>query len=48
MPQGMSQWACATVVGRYLVYRDQHHLATPYVIALRDRLAAALPDQGAP
>ena len=23
--------------------RDQHHLATPYVIALRDRLAAAMP-----
>jgi hypothetical protein len=44
-----TNWACptdpcATVVGRYLVYRDQHHLATPYVIALRDRLAAALPD----
>jgi hypothetical protein len=33
---------CPTVVGRYLVYRDQHHLATPYVIALRDRLADAL------
>jgi peptidoglycan/LPS O-acetylase OafA/YrhL len=43
-----SGWACPTdpcptVVGRYLVYRDRHHLATPYVIALRDRLAAALP-----
>ena len=41
-------WACPTdpcpaVVGRFLVYRDQHHLATPYVLALRDRLAAALP-----
>jgi len=35
---------CPTVVGRYLVYRDQHHLATPYVTALRDRLAAALPE----
>jgi peptidoglycan/LPS O-acetylase OafA/YrhL len=44
-----TNWACptdpcATVVGRYLVYRDGHHLATPYVVALRDRLAAALPD----
>ena len=41
-------WACPTdpcpaVIGRFLVYRDQHHLATPYVIALRDRLAAAMP-----
>ncbi len=39
---------CPTVVGRYLVYRDQHHLATPYVTALRDRLAGALPALGAP
>lgn len=39
---------CPTVVGRYLVYRDQHHLATPYVIALRDRLADALPAVGSP
>jgi hypothetical protein len=30
-------------VGRFLVYRDQHHLATPYVLALRHRLVAALP-----
>ncbi len=42
-------WACPTdpctaVVGRYLVYRDRHHLATPYVIALRERLAAGLED----
>jgi len=41
-------WACPTdpcpsVVGRYLVYHDRHHLSTPYVTALRDRLAAALP-----
>ena len=41
-------WACPTdpcpsVIGRFLVYRDQHHLATPYVVALRDRLAGALP-----
>jgi hypothetical protein len=43
-----TDWACPTdpcpaVVGRYLVYRDTHHLATPYVVALRERLAAALP-----
>lgn len=42
-----TNWACPTdpctaVIGRYLVYRDRHHLATPYVIALRERLAAAL------
>jgi len=42
-----TDWACPTdpcptVVGRYLVYRDTHHLATPYVIALRERLGAAL------
>jgi peptidoglycan/LPS O-acetylase OafA/YrhL len=48
-----TNWACptdpcTTVVGRYLVYRDEHHLATPYVTALRDRLAAALPDPGRP
>ena len=48
-----TNWACPTdpcpaVVGRYLVYRDQHHLATPYVTALWDRLAAALPDPGSP
>ncbi len=46
-----TDWACPTdpcpsVVGRFLVYRDQHHLATPYVTALRDRLAAALPVPG--
>jgi peptidoglycan/LPS O-acetylase OafA/YrhL len=43
-----TDWACPTdpcpaIVGRYLVYRDTHHLATPYVIALRERLAATLP-----
>jgi hypothetical protein len=43
-----TDWACPTdpcpaVIGRYLVYRDTHHLATPYVVALRDHLAAALP-----
>jgi hypothetical protein len=45
-------WACPTdpcpaVIGRFLVYRDQHHLATPYVIALRDRLADAMPSLAA-
>jgi peptidoglycan/LPS O-acetylase OafA/YrhL len=44
-------WACPTdpcpvVIGRYLVFRDQHHLATPFVTALRERLAAALPLPG--
>jgi peptidoglycan/LPS O-acetylase OafA/YrhL len=44
-----SDWACptdpcATVVGQFLVYRDTHHLARPYAVALRDRLAAELPD----
>ena len=48
-----SDWACptdpcATVVGRFLVYRDTHHLARPYVVALRDRLAAAFPDLRGP
>ena len=48
-----TNWACPTdpctpVIGRYLVYRDDHHLATPYVVALRERLAATLPDPGDP
>jgi hypothetical protein len=43
-----TDWACPTdpcptIVGRYLVYRDRHHLATHYVIALRERLVAELP-----
>ena len=43
-----TDWACPTdpcpvVIGRYLVFRDQHHLATPFVTALRTKLAAALP-----
>jgi peptidoglycan/LPS O-acetylase OafA/YrhL len=43
-----TDWACPTdpcpaVIGRYLVYRDTHHLATPYVVALREHLGAALP-----
>ena len=39
-------WACPTdpcpvVIGRYLVFRAQHHLATPFVTALpRDRRAS--------
>jgi peptidoglycan/LPS O-acetylase OafA/YrhL len=42
-----TDWACPTdpcpvVIGRYLVFRDQHHLATPFVTALRSRLAVAL------
>lgn len=42
-----TDWACPTdpcpaVIGRYLVYRDTHHLATPYVVALRERLAGRL------
>jgi hypothetical protein len=46
-----TDWACPTdpcpvVIGRYLVFRDQHHLATPFVTALRTRLAAALPLPG--
>jgi peptidoglycan/LPS O-acetylase OafA/YrhL len=46
-----TDWACPTdpcpvVIGRYLVFRDQHHLATPFVTALRQRLAAALPVPG--
>lgn len=48
-----TDWACPTdpcpaVLGRYLVYRDQHHLATPYVIALRERLAASLANVTSP
>jgi peptidoglycan/LPS O-acetylase OafA/YrhL len=44
-------WACPTdpcpvVIGRYLVFRDQHHLATPFVTALRAKLVAALPPPG--
>ena len=34
---------CPAVIGRYLVYRDTHHLTTTYAMALRNRLAAALP-----
>ena len=46
-----TDWACPTdpcpvVIGRYLVFRDQHHLATPFVTALRTKLAAALPLPG--
>ncbi len=46
-----TDWACPTdpcpvVIGRYLVFRDQHHLATPFVTALRSRLLAELPLPG--
>ena len=34
---------CPAVIGRYLVYRDTHHLTTTYALALRNRLAASLP-----
>jgi peptidoglycan/LPS O-acetylase OafA/YrhL len=41
-------WVCPTdpcpaVIGRYLVYRDTHHLTTAYTVAVRGRLGAALP-----
>ena len=44
-----ASWVCPTdpcpvVIGRYLVYRDNHHVATPLVEALRTRLLAALPE----
>jgi hypothetical protein len=34
---------CPAVIGRYLVQRDEHHLATPFAASLAERLAAALP-----
>jgi hypothetical protein len=37
---------CPVVIGRYLVLRDQHHLATPFSAALARRLEAALPAPG--
>ena len=45
-------WVCPTgpcpaVIGRFLVYRDTHHLATPFAAALASRLAGRLPDLGA-
>ena len=41
-------WVCPTgpcpaVIGRYIVYRDTHHLATPFVAALASRLRDRLP-----
>ena len=39
---------CPVVIARYLVYRDTHHLTTPFVMALRSRLQAALPALPAP
>lgn len=37
---------CPVVIGRYLVLRDQHHLATPFAAALARRLEVALPAPG--
>jgi peptidoglycan/LPS O-acetylase OafA/YrhL len=44
----MTPWVCPAdpcpvVIGRYLVYRDTHHITTPYAVALRSRLLGALP-----
>ncbi|THV28027.1 acyltransferase family protein [Glycomyces paridis] len=35
---------CPLVVGGLLVYRDKHHISTPYAVALATLLADALPD----
>ncbi|HET7703958.1 MAG TPA: acyltransferase family protein [Candidatus Limnocylindrales bacterium] len=34
---------CPVVIGRFLVYRDEHHLATPFATALARRMHAELP-----
>ncbi|MEU5154269.1 acyltransferase family protein [Glycomyces sp. NPDC021274] len=34
---------CPVVVGNLLVYRDKHHMTTPYATSLADVLGAALP-----
>jgi hypothetical protein len=34
---------CPAVIGRYLVQRDEHHLATPFAAWLAERLGNALP-----
>ncbi len=44
-------WVCPTgpcpaVIGRFLVYRDTHHLATPFAAALASRLEGRLPALG--
>jgi hypothetical protein len=41
-------WVCPTepcpvVIGNYLVFRDSHHLTTPFSEALARRMLAALP-----
>jgi hypothetical protein len=46
-----TSWVCPTdpcpvVIGDYLAFRDTHHLATPFAMALRQRLAAVLPLPG--
>ena len=43
-----TSWVCPTepcpaVIGSYLVFRDSHHLTTPFSTALARRLLAALP-----
>ena len=39
---------CPPVIGNFMVFRDQHHLARPFAAALASRLGAALPDVAAP
>jgi hypothetical protein len=34
------------VIGRVLVYRDGHHMTTPFARALAPYLGSALPDVG--
>jgi hypothetical protein len=34
---------CPAVIGSYLVFRDSHHLTTPFSTALARRMLAALP-----
>jgi hypothetical protein len=34
---------CPVVIGSYLVFRDSHHLTTPFATALSRRMLAALP-----
>jgi hypothetical protein len=34
---------CPAVIGSYLVFRDNHHLTTPFSTALARRMLAALP-----
>jgi hypothetical protein len=34
---------CPVVIGTYLVFRDSHHLTTPFATSLARRMLAALP-----